>query len=251
MKKIFLLFAAVCAFVACDPVQEDISNGGHISVDELKAMTTVTTDKSSDGQNGNVITCTTAAPVTAKWVIGGKEYVGNYAFKKMKVGEHTVTMTALCADGTELTADFPVTCNVITNPLEKFYIYGDPAKPEQVPFVLGSGDAGAGRFSDTEGKYLPYLSDDIYFGLKTLIFEITEATEGPFIWGDGTGLTMRVMNGWWSTTYADDVVPTVGLWELPITEAIAKECARGGDSKDLDLLMTRGSITIKSVYYEE
>jgi hypothetical protein len=44
MKKIFLIFAAVCATVACDPTHEDISNGGHITVDELKAKTTVSVD---------------------------------------------------------------------------------------------------------------------------------------------------------------------------------------------------------------
>ena len=30
MKKIlFLLVVAVCGFAACDPIHEDISNGGH------------------------------------------------------------------------------------------------------------------------------------------------------------------------------------------------------------------------------
>ncbi|MDE6647331.1 MAG: hypothetical protein K2K03_05785, partial [Prevotella sp.] len=82
MKKIFLLFAAVCAFAACDPTQEDISNGGNITVDDLTAMTTVTVDKAPDGQNGNVITCKTSAPVNAKWTIGGKDFIGNYAWKK-------------------------------------------------------------------------------------------------------------------------------------------------------------------------
>ena len=86
MKKIlFLLVATVCALAACDPVHEDISNGGHITVDELKAKTTVTVDKASNGKNGNVITCSTLAPVNAKWDIGGKEFVGNFAKKKMKV----------------------------------------------------------------------------------------------------------------------------------------------------------------------
>ena len=30
MKKIFLLFVAVCALFACDPTHEKISNDGHI-----------------------------------------------------------------------------------------------------------------------------------------------------------------------------------------------------------------------------
>lgn len=253
MKKIFLLFAAVCVLVACDPTHEDISNDGHITLEQLLAKTTVKTDKSADGQNGNVILCETLAPVNAKWTIGDKDFVGNFAKKKMKLGEYVVSLTAVCADGTVLSAEFPgVKCDVITDPLQKFYIYGeDPVA--QPPFVLGSGDAAAGRFSDSEGKYLPYLSDDVYWGFKTLVFDIIDAQEGPFIWGEGVGCTMRVMNGWWGATYADDVPLTKGLWELQLTEDIAKDCAKGngGAAKDLDLLMTRGSVTIKSVYYEE
>ena len=252
MKKIFLLFVAVCAFGACDPTHEDISNGGHISADELRAKSTVTVDKASSGQNGNVITCTTSAPVNAKWEIGGKELLGNYAKKKMKLGEHKVILTALCADGTQLKDSFMVNCQEITDPLQRYWIYGeDPVA--QPPLTLGPGDAAAGRFSDNEGKGLPYLSDDVYWGFKTLILEIIDAQEGQFIWGDDFGCTVRIMNGWWSATYADNYPLTTGLWELPITEDIAKDCARGngGDGKDLDLLMTRGSVTIKSVYYEE
>ena len=245
MKKIFLLFAAVCGMMACDPVHEDISNDGHISLDELKAKTTVSVDKAASGQNGNVITCSTSAPVNAKWNIGGKEFLGNYAWKKMKLGEHTVTLTAICADGTELTADYPITCQEITDPLTKYWIYGeDPTA--QPPFQPGAWDAAAMRFSDNEGKYLPYLSDDVYWGFKTLIFDISDATP------DCVG---RIMNGWWSARYDDnkDVQFTNGLWELQLTEAIAKDCARGngGSGRDLDLMITSGSCTINAVYYEE
>ena len=245
MKKIFLIFAAVCAFAACDPTHEDISNAGHITVDELKAKSTVTVDKAPSGQNGNVITCTTSAPVNAKWEIGGKELLGNYAWKKMKLAEHTITLTALCADGTVLKTDYSVNCQEITDPLQKFWIYGeDPVA--QPPFTPAAWDAAEMRFSDNEGKHFPYLSDDVYWGFKTLIFEITDATP------DCAG---RIMNGWWSARYDDDkdVKFTNGLWELPLTEAIAKDCARGngGSGKDLDLMVTSGSCTIKSVYYEE
>ena len=87
----------------------------------------------------------------------------------------------------------------------------------------------------------------------------SSAKEGPFIWGDGTGCTVRVMTGWWSPTFADDVPLSVGLWELPITQEMAEWCAHSNKedadgnarNRDLDLLMTRGSVTIKSVYYEE
>ena len=245
MKKIFLLFVAVCAFGACDPTHEDISNGGHISADELRAKSTVTVDKASSGQNGNVITCTTSAPVNAKWEIGGKELLGNYAKKKMKLGEHKIILTALCADGTQLKDSFMVNCQEITDPLQRFWIYGeDPVA--QPPFSPAAWDAAEMRFSDNEGKHLPYLSDEVYWGFKTLVFEITDATP------DCVG---RIMNGWWSARYDDekDVQFTNGLWELQLTEAIAKDCARGngGDGKDLDLMITSGSCTINKVYYEE
>ena len=243
MKKIFLIFAAVCALFACDPTHEDISNGGHISVDELKAKSTVTVDKAASGLNGNVVTCSTSAAVNAKWSIGGKEFIGNYAWKKMKLGDFTVVLTALCADGTELTAEFPVSCQEITDPLQKFYIYGDVASfPDQTPFQPGAWDAAAMRFSSTEGAHLPTIPDDVYFGLKTLIFDVSDVS---------ADFDLKVMNGWWSNTYYDHVKWTSGLNELQITETMAKECAKGGEGRDLDLMLYSGSMTLNSVYYEE
>lgn len=243
MKKIFLLLVTACALTACDPVHEDISNDGNITLDQLKSMSSVTTDKANDGQNGNVITCTTSAPVNAKWTIAGKDYTSNYATKKMKLGDHTVTLTALCADGTLLTTDFSVSCQEITDPLTKYYIYGeDPVK--QPAFTPGAWDAAAMRFSDGEGKYLPYLSDDVYWGFKTLIFDVASASDD---------CVARVMNGWWSATYVDKFVFKAGLNELTLTEQIAKDCAQGngGSGKDLDIMVTSGTCTINSVYYEE
>lgn len=255
MKKIFMLLFAVCAIAACDPVEEDFSNDGHISVEELKSKSSVTLDKDASGQNGNVLTCTTSAAVNAKWTVDGKDLLGNYAWKKLKLGEHTVILTALCADGTELTVEYTVKCDVVTNQLDRIWIYGGPDSGQE-PLVLAAGDAAAGRFSDNEGKGLPYLSDDVYWGFKTLIFDILETKDGPFIWGDQNVIipaALRVMNGWWGATYADGVEIHEGLWELPITEEIAKDCAQGngGDGKDLDLLVTSGSVTIGAVYYEE
>ena len=243
MKKIFLLFAAVCAFVACDPVSEDIGNGGHITNEELKAMSTVTVDKAASGKNGNVISCTTTAPVNAKWDIGGKEFVSNFAKKKMKLGNYNVLLTAICADGTEVTAQFPVSCEEITDPLQKIYIYGeDPTT--QPPFNPGAWNAAAMRFSDSEGQHFPYLSDDVYWGFKTLIMDVSNAT---------ADCTMMVHNGWWSNTYYDNVPVVNGPNEIQLTEAIAKDCAKGngGQGKDLQFLIKSGDCTVNSVYYEE
>ena len=244
MKKIFiLLVVAVCAFAACDPIHEDISNAGHITLDELKAKSTVTVDKASSGLNGNVITCQTSAPVNAKWTLGGKDLIGNYAWKKMKLGDHIVTLTALCPDGTVLTADYPVSCQEITDPLVKYYIYGDPAKADaEPPFSPGAWDAAAMRFSSTEGAHLPTIPDDVYFGLKTLIFDVSNVT---------ADFDLKVMNGWWSNTYYDHVKWVDGLNELQITQTLADECAKGGEGRDLDLMLYSGSMTLNSVYYEE
>lgn len=238
MKKIFFLLAAACALVACDPVQEDIANDGHITLDELVAKTTVTVDKAASGQNGNVITCSTAAPVNAKWDIGGKEFIGNFAKKKMKLGEYNVVLTAICADGTELTSQFPVSCQEITDPLQKFIIW-------EGEFSVGGWDAAPLRFSSSEGQNFPTLSDDIYFGFKTLIVDVKEASEGCMA---------RVQNGWWSSVYAENIPLTSGMkWEVQLTEQIAKECAKGngGEGRDLNLLLTNGNATFTSVYYEE
>lgn len=253
MKKIFFFLLTACALVACDPVHEDFSNDGNITIEELIEKSTVTVDVAENGKFGNVISCSTSAAVNAKWFFDGdtlKAMFGNYAWKKMKVGEHVVTLTAICADGTMYTTDFPVKCEVITQELKKYPIY------QGEPLVLEQGDAAAGRFSDNEGKGLPYLSDDVYWGFKTLIFDVEEANPSDGgIWGEPAGPTMvRIMNGWWSAVYQDEVIiEGPGLWEVPIKEEIAKDCARGngGDGKDLDILVRRGSLKIRSVYYEE
>ena len=241
MKKIFLMFVAVCALFACDPTHEKISNDGHITIDELKAKTTVTVDKAASGLNGNVISCQTLAPVNAKWTIGGKDFIANYAQKKMKVGTHDVVLTALCADGTVLSTTYQVECQEITDPLVKYYIYGaDPEK--EPPFQPGAWQSADMRFSSTEGAHLPTIPDDVYFGLKTLIVDVSDAS---------ADCNVMVHNGWWSNTYISDWPLVSGQNELQITETMAKECAKGGDGKDLQLLLKSGSFTLNSVYYEE
>lgn len=82
MKKIFFIFVTLCAIAACDPTHEDIGIGGSITADELKAKSSVTVDKDASGKNGNIVTCSTSAPVNAKWTIAGKDLVGNYAKKE-------------------------------------------------------------------------------------------------------------------------------------------------------------------------
>ena len=239
-----MLIAAVFTFVGCDPTHEDISNGGHISIDELLAKTTVMTDKAPSGANGNVIICETLAPVNAVWDIGGKTFISTSAKKKMKLGEYKVILTALCADGTKLTHEFAgIKCEEVTDPLQKYYIYGeDPAA--QPPFKPGAWNAAAMRFSDTEGQHFPYLSDEVYWGFKTLVMDVSDVEDGT---------TMMVHNGWWSATYIDSMPLFDGPNEIQLTEDIAKDCAKGngGSGKDLQFLIKSGNCTVNSVYYEE
>ncbi len=261
-----MLLVAVCAFFACEPIHEDIKNAGHIAVQELKAMTSISLDiDQATGKTGNVLTCNTGAPVNARWTVDGKEIkIGSYAWKKLKLGEHKIVLEGLCADGSLIKYDTTITCDVITNPLERYYIYGvaDKNNPnhhmigvEGAPFIPGGWDAAAMRFSANEGKFtdvngkqnsLPYLTDAIYWDFKTLIFDITDATP------DCAG---RIMNGWWSARYDGDkdVKFTNGQWELQLTEAIAKDCAQGngGGGRDLDIMVTSGSCKINAIYYEE
>lgn len=137
-------------------------------------------------------------------------------------------------------------------PKVRVYLYGED--PEKEPgFKPGAWDAAAMRFNNNEGRFidvngnvghLPYIPSDVYWSCRTLIFDISDATE------DCSG---RVMNGWWSTRYDNDtdVQFTNGLWELRLTPEIAEDCDREeGDGKDLVLMITSGSCVIKAVYYE-
>ena len=244
MKKIFLLFAAVGLLYACDPTHEKIGNGGHITMQELLAKTKVDVPLSDAGNPGNVIICETLAPVNAVWEIGGKTFVGTSAKRKMKKGEYAVKLTALCADGTVLENEWlGVLCVDITDPLEKIYIYGEDPEA-QPPFVPENWNSNNMRFSDSEGAHFPFLSDEVYWGYKTLIIDVANASDD---------LTVKVMSGWWDNVNVDDQHWKTGLNELPLTEDIAKVCAKGngGNAHDLTFMVTSGTCTVNTVYYEE
>lgn len=145
-------------------------------------------------------------------------------------------------DGKVSITDAVSVVNIILAPAPiKHWIYGE--NPNYEPsFSPGAWDAAAMRFSDTDGAYLPTIPDDVYFGLKTLIFDVSDVSED---------FDLRVMNGWWSNTYYDHIKWVSGLNKLQITEKMAQECAKGGQGRDLDLMLYSGSCTINSVYYEE
>lgn len=127
---------------------------------------------------------------------------------------------------------------------KKHYIYGDVENhPEQTPFQPEPLDGLVMRFSDTKGTHFPTIPDEVYFGQKTLIFDISDARD----------CDIRVTNGWWSNIYYDHVKFVSGLNEIKITQTMAKECAMGNDGagKDLNIILLSGTCTINAVYYEE
>ena len=161
------------------------------------------------------------------------------------VSAGTTTITVCTPDGS-VSADIKVTVEALPEPddttkYHKVYVYGEDSDYEP-PFTPDVLDGAAMRFSSTEGTHFRTLTDDEYFGLKTLIIDVSDATDD---------CTMRVMNGWWAPTYVDNVPVTNGQLKIQITEEMAKDCAKGGDRKDLDLMLTKGSCTINSVYYME
>jgi len=130
---------------------------------------------------------------------------------------------------------------VETPQIYKVWVYGENPQIEP-PFSPVAWDAAAMRFSNTEGTHFRTLTDEEYNGLKTLIVDVSDATDDCL---------MKVTNGWWSATYADNVPVINGQMKIQITKKMAEDCAKGGDGKDLDLMLYGGSCTINSVYYME
>lgn len=161
------------------------------------------------------------------------------------VSAGTATITVCTPDGS-VSATCQLTVEAKPEVVPSYYkvwVYGEDAKSEP-PFQPEALNSAAMRFSSYEGIHFRTLTDDEYFGLKTLIIDVSDATDD---------CEMRVMNGWWSATYADNIPVRDGQMEVQITEEIAKDCAHGdgGGGKDLVLMLLKGSCTINSVYYEE
>ena len=132
---------------------------------------------------------------------------------------------------------------------ERIYLYGDPKSSDlQLPFQPEAWIAAAMRFSDIDGQHFPSLSDEIYWGFKTLIIDVSDVTDD---------LDVRVMSGWWENFNADGSETHVhwndGLNEFQLTEDIAKICAggNGGKNHDLQFMVIDGSCVVNSVYYED
>lgn len=129
----------------------------------------------------------------------------------------------------------------VTPQFYKVWVYGENPQVE-APFSPSAFDYHAMCFSNQSGDHFRTLTDEEYYGLKTLIVDVSNATND---------CSMRVMNGWWSATYADDIPVVNGQMKIQITKEMADDCAMGGGGRNLTLMLKKGSCTINSVYYEE
>lgn len=131
MKKIILLaLFAVALFSACDPIEDRLDMGSAITVDEIKATVTLIQE---NGKNVNYVKCDCSSPVSCKWSNGVLSKSSSYAEMLMFLpGEQTVTLYALCPDGTMLTKEYTVNVEVMSDnypvPVQYSYLCGDGEK---------------------------------------------------------------------------------------------------------------------------
>ena len=154
------------------------------------------------------------------------------------VAPGTTTITVSTPDGSVSASCILTVEEELT--YQKIWVYGEDPTTE-APFQPAAWNSAALRFSNTEGEHFRTLTDDEYFDHRTLIFDVSDVSDD---------INVRVMNGWWSATYLDNIVWENGLNKITITEQMAQECAKGGDGKDLVVMLLNGRCTINAVYYE-
>ena len=239
MKRIYLLLMmaiVITAFISC---------GGDDAKDVKLEVSPEELVLSEDGEGILIITSNVKWEIstTASWLTfsASSGESGGQVTVRANDSSKSERAALVVVKGENISRQVVVT--QMAPRVRKHYIYGDVANyPQQTPFQPGAWDAAAMRFSDIDGAHFPTIPDEVYFGLKTLIFDVSDVSED---------FDLKVMNGWWSATYYDHVKWVNGLNELQITDDMAKQCAEGGEGKDLDLMLYNGSCTINAVYYEE
>lgn len=221
------------AFMACDPTEDFTENtAGNFTGDQIDATLVQ--------ENGdNLVKVTVHTPGTAQISNGKQTIKANYADLIMReMGANTVYIKMLNANGEIVEKQYPVTVTQMTHALpvlETIIWQGEQS--------CNGWDGSSLRFSDSEGK-LPTLSDETYDWMvgKKMCLDIKEV--------NGEGTTIRVTNGWWSTNYVEDTPVHAGdKFTFEFTQAMANECKKGGDGKDL-LFVSNNGLTITKFYYE-
>ena len=235
MKKVIYSIAILFAFAltACNPV-EDYTEQNAVNIEGEQIDATLVQE---DGDN--LVKVTVHTKGTAQISNGKQTIKANYADLIMReMGENTVFVKVLCADGRIVEKQYPITVTKMTHPLpvlETIVWQGEQS--------CGDWDGASLRFSDSEGK-LPTLSDETYDWMvgKKMCVDISAV--------NGEGTTIRVTNGWWSTEYVSDTEVHAGdKFVFEFTQAMANECKKGGDGKDL-LFVSNNGLTITKFYYE-
>lgn len=233
MKKVIYSIAILFAFAltACNPVEDYTEqNAVNIEGDQIDA-----TLVQEDGDN--LVKVTVHTHGTAQISNGKQTIKANYADLIMReMGENTVYIKVLCADGRIVEKQYPITVTKMTHPLpvlETVVWEGEET---------GGGWSGTLRFcvGQTNEGVLPYLPDETYDWMKgkKMSLDIKEATPDA---------TLRITTGWWSVQVGEDI---------PIVDAPCKiQFEMPADFLDVcksqHLLFTgNGSYTITKFYYE-
>lgn len=234
MKKIILSLLAVCtlAFTACDPAEDFTSNtAANFTGDQINA-----TLVQENGDNLVKVTVHTAG--TAQISNGKQTIKANYADLILReMGENTVYIKMLNANGEIVEKQYPITVTQMTHPLpvlEQIVWQGEAAQ--------GGTWNGTLRFcvGKTNEGILPWLDDDTYDWMvgKKMSLDIKEATPGA---------NLRITTGWWSMQLCDDI-PIVSApckVQFTFTQEFADRC------KEQHLLFTGdANITITKFYFE-
>lgn len=124
--------ACLGLLTACDPECDDKSlSQPTLTADQLKQYCSVTVD-AENGKNINHVTTICKAPVSVIWTNGIQVVKSSDAeFKMLVTGQQNLTCTALNADGTTTSVDFPVNIEEISP--------NYPVEP-QWAYLFGSGE---------------------------------------------------------------------------------------------------------------
>lgn len=121
MKNIMILtlLMAALSFVACDPIEDRAEMTGSITADQIQATVTV---EQIDGQNVNKVKFSCSSPISCQWSNGVDTKTGaSGEMSLFLLGENTVTLKGLCADGSIVEKEFPVNVDKIHYAIDPTY----------------------------------------------------------------------------------------------------------------------------------